>query len=1222
MPLHGKIVVIKRSGGDGTEFPLTATCLFGRKPDCDIRIQLPQVSKEHCRIDLNENKEVILTNLSSVNPTRVNGEVLQQSDRLKHGDVITIIDRSFRYPHLKDGTNHDNIQRSLEKTVEVESKEDGSLLQNKTISPFSDLYQMIKKSLDVTTPRKSSASLIQTPSSRFCTPKPGSVRKPVLSTEDKSTHKKDEVVVFSGVNEFKVPADSLTVGTPKSVKKQRKSFQVPTAEIAESTSEKGEHSAKSDTTSPPKRNRVTPQRFTACEVTEQISAQRTKSPVRRSREVTPTKPAVPKKRKSGELAADLPKPQMKRKRVSFGGHLSPELFDKRLPPDSPLRKGATPRRSLCLAKPKVSLLRRASVIGSLKEFDNDGSNVLGLANMRTPSPKKSSVAKNASPKTLTPGNKSPKSKSASPAKKSPASPKSESPARKSPKSKTPSPSATSPGKKSPKSKTPSPKAPSPGKKSPKSKTPSPKATSPGKKSPKSKTPSPKATSPGKKSPKSKTPPPEVNEQPKAQANSIQTPTVQGRFSVSRISTPSPVVEDAVSDKVSSIAITPKIPLRRKSMKSSSRKIQSVTKSAVKVMHRRSGISRASMKVINSWADIVKFGQTKTQVTAPAKKIVTKKAIKKNTPARKLKGHASTGHADSPVTIVVGKAYKQKIVYPTGAAPRAVTNMALFKKDIKMDEDLTGNRPFSFTTNADVLESLGTSVIEPSVLTTPEEPGEMIVSPLSVASTVKGRRYNSEAVQRLLNVDALENNSDCSEQQSTDLKTSPVTTPKQKPGPSECLTGLKRIMKTPRQKVEPVEDIRGRLLVTPKQTIQQQVCLTGVKRLMKTPTSLEADYLNLDGVEEVLQTPAHMQESKDLSEVADMKTPVIKNSPSACLTGIKRIMKTPKEESAPVENRVGVKRLMKTPREKSKPVEDHFGIKRLMKSPRLRGNAPVEDFEGLQELMEESIADSTGHTEINKEVPNGLSSGAVDEDSPVEEPKVDMVENVPEEQPEVENTTVTEINTAVADDDHTKKSLRGRRAKATESKAPEVKQETKENSNDVCPTPVRGRRLKKTETTAPLAVRQTTRNSSKDVELTMNESATQPSKIAVKPKRGRNAKKAKDEAEMQEVQEVTTERESVPEAVSEQCPPVSVDHKANDAPLEKTVTKPRRGRKTKQTEQSQSALEQENVPQANMAEGIILSIFAFMLLIWTLCNMSKCEGILINVFSILGGCMFQ
>lgn len=45
--------------------------------------------------------QVILTNLSSVNPTSVNGEVLQQSERLKHGDVITIIDRSFRWANLR-----------------------------------------------------------------------------------------------------------------------------------------------------------------------------------------------------------------------------------------------------------------------------------------------------------------------------------------------------------------------------------------------------------------------------------------------------------------------------------------------------------------------------------------------------------------------------------------------------------------------------------------------------------------------------------------------------------------------------------------------------------------------------------------------------------------------------------------------------------------------------------------------------------------------------------------------------------------------------------------------------------------------------------------------------------------------------------------------------------------------------------------------------------------
>lgn len=156
---------------------------------------------------------------------------------------------------------------------------------------------MIKKSLDVSTPRKSSASLLQTPASRFCTPKPGSVRKnvskPVFTTEDKSPPKKDEVKVFSGADESKGQADSLGNGTPKSVKKQRKSFQVPTTEVAGSTAEEGEHIAKSDATSPQKRNRSTPQWFTVCEVLEHISAQTPYSPMkRRSKEATPAKPAV------------------------------------------------------------------------------------------------------------------------------------------------------------------------------------------------------------------------------------------------------------------------------------------------------------------------------------------------------------------------------------------------------------------------------------------------------------------------------------------------------------------------------------------------------------------------------------------------------------------------------------------------------------------------------------------------------------------------------------------------------------------------------------------------------------------------------------------------------------------------------------------------------------------------------------------------------------------
>ncbi|XP_039990243.1 proliferation marker protein Ki-67 isoform X2 [Xiphias gladius] len=1395
MPLHGKIVVVKRSGGDGIEFPLTATCLFGRTPDCDIRIQLPQVSKEHCRIDLNENKEVILTNLSSVNPTRINGEALQHSERLKHGDVITIIDRSFRFEYppaptpkkrfsaggktetlkvlldqqvvdtvtvekgekrvsevFTDGTNHDNIQRSLEKTVEVESKEDGSLPQNKTSPLFGDLYQMIKKSLDLKTPQKSSASLLQTPTSKFCTPKPGSVRKndgkPDISTEDKSSPNKNEAKVFPGADETKGEVESISNGTSKSVKKQRKSFQVP--------SEMVEHATKSEATLS-QRNRATPQKFTVCEVIDQVSAQTPKSPRRRrSKEATADKPAateeasprnsgkadkvkgMSKKRKSGEPAADLPMPEMKRKRVSFGGYLSPELFDKQMPPDSPLRKGATPRRSLCLSKPKQSLLRRASVIGLLKEFEQGSPKVQSPAK-KTPSPRKSSGAKNASPKTPTSGKKSPKSRSPSP--------KAASPGKKSPKSRSPSPKAASPGKKSPKSRSPSPKAASPGKKSPKSRSPSPKAASP----------SPKAASPGKKSPKSRSPSPKAasrvnkfetpksSEQPKTQRKSttpgqvayketptgkrrsslvasspypqenaptdvkpartpfdsgVLTPTVQGRFSVSRISTPSPVAEDAVPDQMPLVTATPKIPLRRKSMKSTSRKTPSMAKSAVKIMRRKSDFSRASMKVKNSWADIVKFGQTKAQVAASAKKMVTKKTTKKavskpQTPARKMKGHASTGHADSPVTIVVGRAHKQNVVHPTGAAPRVVTNTALFKKNMKLDEDLTGiyemfKTPVNERKRRSVIdgnnatetakEVQGTPVVEPSVLNTPEGPGEMIVSPLNVTSTVKGRRYNSEAVQRLLNgeqessfvseIPALEIHSDeSSEQQCIDVKTATVKTPRQKPEQPDCLTGVKRIMKTPkqksepvedlrgkilktpkqkpeqqefltgikkimktpRQKVEPVEDIRGKLLATPKQKLEQQECLTGVKRifktpqpdaeplvdlrekLLKTPKALEAGDVSPDGVQELEETPAHMQES----EVTDMKTPNVKSSPLACLTGVKR--------------------LMKTPREKAEPVEENFGIKTLMKSPRLRGNAPVEDFEGLQELMEEPLTDPSGQLETN-EVEDQTTPGcgadlAKELDFAHEEPQddtpSDVINNVPDvdlpkdanevvhnhmeemptghdndssdametlcqaavdeslpvEQPKVETATgkVTEMDITATEPDHKEKSVRGRRAKTVESKAAEYKKQATEHSEDpVTPAQVRGRRGKKSEATVPSTVRQTTRNrNARTIELKMEESASQPSKAALMPKRGRNAKKASDDqAEM--VQEVATETQMVPEAEREQIPKLDVVQKVNDSaiPHEKAVSRPKRGRKAKQ-ESEQS--EQQDVPQVDMAK---------------------------------------
>ncbi|KAJ2080004.1 hypothetical protein H4R24_003376 [Coemansia sp. RSA 988] len=97
-PKYGYLVVVSRSGVDGKAFPIhNNRVLIGRKETCDIRMQIPQVSKEHCVIRV-VNDKVVLTNLSE-NCTSINADTLEagQQRALTKGDVITIVGRSLRY---------------------------------------------------------------------------------------------------------------------------------------------------------------------------------------------------------------------------------------------------------------------------------------------------------------------------------------------------------------------------------------------------------------------------------------------------------------------------------------------------------------------------------------------------------------------------------------------------------------------------------------------------------------------------------------------------------------------------------------------------------------------------------------------------------------------------------------------------------------------------------------------------------------------------------------------------------------------------------------------------------------------------------------------------------------------------------------------------------------------------------------------------------------------
>ena len=124
MPFHGSIVVIKRSGNDGSAFPLVSEeCLIGRAEGCDIRVQLEIVSEEHCRIEITQNAEARLVCLSEkVGRTQINRKPIKTgaSQMLYHKSIITVGDRDFRWEY-PDHSKH--FQQQPEPATAAKTKD-------------------------------------------------------------------------------------------------------------------------------------------------------------------------------------------------------------------------------------------------------------------------------------------------------------------------------------------------------------------------------------------------------------------------------------------------------------------------------------------------------------------------------------------------------------------------------------------------------------------------------------------------------------------------------------------------------------------------------------------------------------------------------------------------------------------------------------------------------------------------------------------------------------------------------------------------------------------------------------------------------------------------------------------------------------------------------------------------------------------------------------------
>ncbi len=71
--------------------------VLGRSPECDIVINDPAISKEHCTITRKEEHKFFIEDLNSTNSTYLNGKKIKKEEHIIYGDRIIIGSTIFRF---------------------------------------------------------------------------------------------------------------------------------------------------------------------------------------------------------------------------------------------------------------------------------------------------------------------------------------------------------------------------------------------------------------------------------------------------------------------------------------------------------------------------------------------------------------------------------------------------------------------------------------------------------------------------------------------------------------------------------------------------------------------------------------------------------------------------------------------------------------------------------------------------------------------------------------------------------------------------------------------------------------------------------------------------------------------------------------------------------------------------------------------------------------------
>jgi pSer/pThr/pTyr-binding forkhead associated (FHA) protein len=151
-----------RSTGFACMPMLEKNVTFGRQKDCDVRLKGASVSRKHCRITVDENNQPVLVNLSSTNPTKVNGHVMQSDMGLSDGDEITVGENNFIFQATKRSkiTSQQNMSKTQKHVPVLESIMEGESDDEKSCSRRNS---MVKATAGVLTMQRTSQNRVTTP---------------------------------------------------------------------------------------------------------------------------------------------------------------------------------------------------------------------------------------------------------------------------------------------------------------------------------------------------------------------------------------------------------------------------------------------------------------------------------------------------------------------------------------------------------------------------------------------------------------------------------------------------------------------------------------------------------------------------------------------------------------------------------------------------------------------------------------------------------------------------------------------------------------------------------------------------------------------------------------------------------------------------------------------------------------------------------------------------